>query len=210
LIQANVTSVVCFCDDADVQSALMQNATAQQYRPEWILSTYIDADVDNSFQKAPPDQSSHVIGLSFRNMWLPREYMPGYWSIKDAHPEFDPSAAEAYDLAARYSSLLLLASGIQTAGPNLTAKTFETGLQATTFPNPGAEGAPYYQAWVGFPNGDHTMMHDATMYWFSPSDRGTMDPTNPGAVCYVDRGKRYELDAWRPQQPAFHSGSCRP
>ena len=53
-------------------------------------------------------------------------------------------------MAARYSSLLLLASGIQLAGPNLTPATFQAGLmRADQFPNPGARGAPYFQARVG-------------------------------------------------------------
>jgi hypothetical protein len=213
MVQAGVTSVICICDYAEVSGVLMQAASGQQYRPEWILSTYIDNDVDNSFAQAPPDQATHVIGATFRNKWLPRENMPWYWALKDEDPSGDnPPAQNGYALAARYSSLLLLASGIQLAGPNLTPATFERGLlQAVgqkAFPNPGAGRAPYYQARVGFDGLRHTMIGDAAMYWYSRSDRGTVDPAALGAVCYVHQGTRYALGAWPRENPAFY-GDCR-
>lgn len=208
MVQARVTSVICFCDVSALSSKLMQAASGEQYRPEWILSTYIDNDVDNSFAQAPPDQATHVIGASFRNKWLPREDMFWYRAWRDAFPAGDPQPNEGYSLAARYSSLLLLASGIQMAGPILTPKTFEEGLLRAQFPNPFAQGPPYYQARVGFEGGRHTMIGDATMYWYSRSERGTVDPTSFGAVCYVDQGRRYSLGAWPQQEPAFQR-SCR-
>jgi hypothetical protein len=212
LIEKGVTSVVCFCDATNIRGSMMPAASGQQYRPEWIVSTYIDADVENAFAlgNAPSDQANHVIGLSFRNKWLPREYMPWYWAYKDGNPESDVAVNESYNLTARYSSLLLLASGIQAAGPNLTPQTFEAGLHRLSFPNPGAKGPPYFQSFVGFPNGSHTMIRDATMYWFSQNEQGTVDRTNVGAICHVDRGKRYELSDWpERQEPRFYSGSCR-
>lgn len=207
MIQANVTSVICFCESSTVSTRLMQAASGEQYRPEWILSTYIDNDVDNAYGQAPPDQATHVIGATFRNKWLSRENLFWYRAWRDSNPNGVVQPNEGYSLAARYSSLLLLASGIQMAGPNLTPKTFEEGLLKAQFPNPNAQGPPYYQARVGFEGGRHTMIADAAMYWFSPSERGTVDPTSFGRVCYVHEGRRYSLGAWPSEQPAFQ-GAC--
>jgi hypothetical protein len=208
LSQAGVTSVICMCDNDDVRSQLMRAASAEQYRPEWILSSYIDNDVDNSFQQAPPDQGTHVLGVTFKNKWLPREQMPWFWAMKDGAPEYDPPAGSGYPLASRYSSLLLLASGIQLAGPNLTPETFQEGLFRAHFPNPGAGGPPYFQARVGFEGGRHTFDTDAAMYWYSRTDRGTVEPNMVGAICYVHLGRRYQLGAWPKEQPAFFN-DCR-
>jgi hypothetical protein len=52
------------------------------------------------------------------------------------------------------------------------------------------------------------MSADATMFWYDPSRPGTIDPTVPGAICYVDRGRRYGLGQWKRSDPVFFSGPC--
>ncbi|MHB8513317.1 MAG: type 1 periplasmic-binding domain-containing protein [Actinomycetota bacterium] len=209
MIEAHVTSIVCFCDNANTKGALMDAATSEQYEPEWILSSYIDSDIDNSFSQSSPVQASHVIGVTFRNKVLDQADMPWYWAFKKADSAATPSNGDGYDLMARYSSLLLLASGIQTAGPNLTPETFQAGLFSTHFPDPGAEGPPYYQAQVGFDGSSHSFIQDAAMYWYDVKGKGTVDPTNVGRVCYVDEGKRYQLGQWPHSEPTFF-GTCSP
>lgn len=206
--EAGVSSVICFCDNSETRGGLMQAASAEQYRPEWIVSSFIDNDVDNSFSSALPDQATHVLGVSFRNRTLPRQDMAWYWAMKDAHPDYDPPDANGYPLASRYSALLLLASGIQMAGPVLTPQTFEQGLFRARFPNPGAGGPPFYQARIGFEGGRHAFISDATMYWYGTTERGTVDPASVGAVCYVENGKRYELGRWPRRTPAMFD-RCR-
>lgn len=210
LQDAGVTSVMCLCNPVDLREGFMRAASAQGYQPEWVESSYINNDLDNTYGggNAPPDQSANVIGLSFRNKLLPKQDMPWYWAVKEADPAYEPPDATYYSANSRYLQLLLLASGIQLAGPDLTPESFARGLQAAQFPNPGAGEAPYYQAEVGFA-GRHTMTNDATLFWFDPQTPGTVDPTVPGAICYVDRGRRYALGSWPTSDPGFQAGSCR-
>ena len=207
---AGVTSVLCACNILDTRNVYMPAASAQGYQPEWVESTYINNDLDNSYGggNAPPDQSQHVLGLTFRNKLLPKQDMPWYWALREADPAADPQGATYYSADSRYEQLLLLASGIQLAGPHLTPQTFAAGLQRARFPNPGAGSAPYFQARVGFDGGRHTMTADATMFWYDPRRPGTIDPSVPGAVCYVDRGRRFGLGQWTRSDPAFFSGPC--
>jgi hypothetical protein len=206
---AGVTSILCLCNVIDTRSIYMPAATGQGYQPEWVESTYINNDLDNSYAgNAPPDQAQHVLGVSFRNKLLPKQNMPWYWAIREADPGADPQGNTYYAANSRYQQLLLLASGIQLAGPKLTPQTFAAGLQRARFPNPGAGGAPYFQARVGFDGGRHTMTADATMFWYDPQRPGTIDPTVPGAICYVDRGRRHSLGTWRRSDPAFFTGPC--
>lgn len=207
---AKVTSVLCVCNVLDTRQVYMPAASAQGYAPEWIESTYINNDLDNSYGggNAPPDQAQHVLGLSFRNRLLPRQDMPWFWALREADPNANPSAGTYYSADSRYEQLLLLASGIQLAGPRLTPQTFAAGLQRARFANPGAGGAPYFQARVGFDGGRHTMTSDANLFWFDPSRPGTIDPSVPGAICYVDRGRRYGLGQWHRMDPPFFTGAC--
>jgi hypothetical protein len=207
---AGVTSVMCLCGVLDTRRIYMPAASGQGYQPEWVESTYINNDLDSSYSggNAPPDQASHVLGLTFRNKLLPRQDMPWYWALREADPNADPSADAYYSANSRYEQLLLLAAGIQLAGPRLTPQSFAAGLQRARFPNPGAAGAPYYQSRVGFDGGRHTMMADAAMFWYDPSRPGTIDPSVPGAVCYVDHGRRYRLGQWGRSDPIFFAGSC--
>ncbi|MBC7372544.1 MAG: hypothetical protein H7323_00945 [Frankiales bacterium] len=210
LQNAGVTSVLCLCTVNDLRDVYMPAASAQGYQPEWVQSSYINTDLDVAFAggAAPPDQSSHVIGISFRNKLLPRQDMPWYWALKEADPTFEPAAATYYSAHSRYMQLLLLAAGIQLAGPDLTPESFERGLEKARYANPGAGAAPYFQSEVGFAGPRHTMSADASMFWYDPQRPGTIDPSVPGAVCYVDRGRRYSLGSWPKGDPAFRTGPC--
>jgi hypothetical protein len=205
LNDAGVTTAICVCDSGEVRSDLMPAASAQAYQPEWVLTTYVDADLDNSLNGAPPEQAAHVLGLSFRNKLLARQNMPWYWAIKEIDPSAEPSANDYYSLSARYASLLLLASGIQMAGPRLTPERFEAALHATRFPNPGAGGPPYYQARVGFDGGRHSMTADGVLFWFDPSRAGTVDGTSTGRVCYLYGGRRFAHGQWVRNDPPYQT-----
>jgi hypothetical protein len=207
---AGVTSVMCFCGLLDTRGKYMTAASGQGYQPEWVLTSYGANDIDNAFSggNAPPDQTGHVIGLTFRNKLLPKQDMPWYWALREADPSSDPQGNTYYASNSRYYQLSLLAAGIQAAGPNLTPQSFERGLHSLRFPNPGAARAPYFQARVGFEGRRHVMSVDAAMFWYDPNRPGTVDPSVPGATCYVDRGVRFTLGQWTRSDPAFYSGPC--
>jgi len=206
--QPQVTSIICWCDVSNVRDGLMPSATSQGYQPEWILSTYIDNDVDNSFRNAPPEQATHVIGISYRDKWLPNPDTAWWAAMKEGAPGYTPPDSQGYSMNARYQSLQVLASGIQLAGPKLTPETFRDGLLKTRFPNPGAGGPPSYQARMGFDGGRHTLTSSATMIWYGRTEPATVERGERGAVCYVNKGARYELGEWPSGQPAFFQGPC--
>ncbi|MDP9101846.1 MAG: hypothetical protein M3N21_06855 [Actinomycetota bacterium] len=207
---AGVTSLVCLCSVVDTRGIYMNAATGQGYQPEWLETSYGGNDLDNSYSggNAPPDQTGHILGLTFRNKLLPKQDMPWYWAVREAAPNVDPSGNVYYAANSRYLQLLLLASGIQLAGPHLTPESFASALRDARFPNPGAQGAPYFQSRVGFAGPRHVMSADAALFWYDPNRPGTIDPTVPGSICYVDRGLRYPVGQIPRRAPAFFSGSC--
>jgi hypothetical protein len=206
--QPQVTTVICWCDVSNLRDGLMPAATGQSYQPEWLVSTYIDNDVDNSFRQTSFDQATHVIGVSYRDKWLPNQETPWWAAMKEGQPGYTPGDSQGYSMLARYQSLLTLASGIQLAGPKLTPTTFRDGLLRTQFPNPGAGGPPYYQAEMGFFGGRHTLTSSATMIWYGRTERSTVEPSETGAVCYVNKGARYDLGGWPAGDPGFFAQPC--
>jgi hypothetical protein len=89
--------------------------------------------------------------------------------------------------------MLLLASGIQMAGPNLTPRSFEHGLQTTTFPNPDN---PNMEGKVGFLGDSYAMTVDGAEWWWSAASRSPYAGSSVGSICYVQGGARHELGGW--------------
>jgi hypothetical protein len=204
-----VTSVICWCDVSNLRDGLMPAASSQAYQPEWIISTYIDNDVDNSFRSTSPEQARHVIGVSFRDKWIPNQDTSWWAAMKEGRPGYAPADSAGYSMNARYQSLLTLASGIQLAGPKLTPQTFRDALLGARFPNPGAGGPPHYQARMGFEGGRHTLTSSGTMIWYDLNQDSTVEPGTRGAICYVNKGARYDLGNWPTDEPRFYTEPCR-
>ncbi|MFP5308780.1 MAG: hypothetical protein ACLGIR_04285 [Actinomycetes bacterium] len=206
---AGVTTVLCACSLAPFRGAYMPAASRQGYFPEWVAPGFGASDLDNSFSPtaAPPEQARNVLGIALRNRWLERQQMPWYWAIRETRPDQDPSGGIYYTLNGRYEHLLLMASGIQLAGPELTPETFARGLQQAKFPNPGAGGSPFYQAAVDF-GSRHAARASASLFWYSPDAPGTFQPDQLGAVCYLDGGTRYGFGQFPTEQQAWFQEPC--
>lgn len=108
----------------------------------------------------------------------------------------DQQRYNALNYALDFSAALsTIATGIQAAGPKLTAQAFRAGLEATYFPNPGAGAAPDFQAGVGFQLGDHVRVRDVALgIW----NYDTRDPVRaaqgselPGHLCLIGGGARF-------------------
>lgn len=189
----HVTTVICVCH-AQTTQAMMEGATGQNYSPEWVISTFGTNDYEPPQGHNQPEQQwSHTIGVSFWNKWQPLADMPCYWAEHAANPSFNFQQSPFSEIGCQqdYNQLLVLAAGIQMAGPILTPQTFAAGLERAHFPNPSS---PYYEGGVGF-NGDHTMVKDAALIWYDPSTPGPYTYT-AATWCYVNHGARVALGGY--------------
>jgi hypothetical protein len=209
-----VTTVVCLCL-MEVFKPLMATANTETYYPEWFVQNFQKQDDDHSAICCEADQASQVFGLRTWNRSQPREMMPYWQAIREVDPTYPPTQL---NFSVDYWSLLLLASGIQAAGPNLNPQTFEQGLQRLVFPNPSCGGPPLYQACVGF-KGDHTMIDDFALIYWDPNGKSNeydyrLDTNavrkqqGQGAFCYVDRGQRHHAGQWPAGDPAAFRATC--
>lgn len=216
LRQAGVTSVICICFISDMTvppSGAMHSASQQGWFPEWIVSSYQTMDEQIYFKEfAPKEQLSQLFGIRF----LPRDVAirddPWFWAASEGDPSErwdDPSKSgmqsQRVFYEREYRSLLLLASGIQLAGPRLTPETFAVGLNKAIFPNPDYPTNP---GKVSFSGGSHAMTTDGAEHWWSNTARSPYSAEGSGAWCYLDRGRRYVLGAWPTAGDPFFETSC--
>jgi len=207
--QGGVTTVACMCSPLQLAN-LMNAATDQTYFPEWLVSNEQFLSYDQSGENFPAAQQAHVIGIDYNNEVLDPSNEFWYRAVKEADPAYayQQSGQDVYAYY-RYEELLVLAGGIQRAGPNLTAASFQQGLYDTRYANPGHGAAPYYQASVGFGPGDHSFYGDAAAVWFSASGTSyTTNQGNTGTYCYSHGGDR-SADWLRPQPAFYGNQGCR-
>lgn len=188
--QDGVTTVFCVCQGVGM-GIISSTASRQQYTPEWVGFTYLYSDEDaipGTFM--PPAERSGLMGLSFIPKQVVLQDDPARAPIYAENPgAADPASTTYYQAQEQYRVLLLIASGIQMAGPNLTPQTFEQGLQKALFPNPDT---PIFAGHVGFAGGSHSMTIDGAEIWWSNTARSPYrDAQANGAYCYVDHGARH-------------------
>lgn len=192
----NITSIVWVGYQQGYALSFYRASQTQQYEPEWLASTYLNMDDPLLPLIFPnPGQMDHTVTLTWFNKHLRPEDSAWNWALVEQDPSFRYVAPPfEYDQGQKsvYPGLLLLASGIQMAGPNLNPQTFGAALQRTKFPNPLPGAAPYYQAQVGFEGNDHTMSNEASIMWGNPQARHNWSG-NPGAYCFARQGVRYAI-----------------
>jgi len=196
--QKNVTSILCVCHAAPMWLGDMPAAQSQSYFPEWVMSGYgiYDWDLNQQAFGGPVKQEvADEFGLSWANKSIPTNQLPIMAAIHEVDPTYNLSDSDAHQDTRDYLGMLMLASGIQMAGPNLTPQTFQAGLFKTQFPDPGADGPPYYQAEVGF-GPSHSFFHSSSAIWWSNSDASTWGG-GAGAFCWSDHGVRQPQQAWK-------------
>jgi hypothetical protein len=208
--RADVTSIFCFCG-VFPYGALARAASSNSYQPEWLTSTYGILDDYNGLllSAAPTEQLAHLFGVSF----LPRHVDPLLEPYNVAIQEGDPSVAartsngDFTNFTQLYRPLLLLAAGIQMAGPRLTPESFQAGLLKTTFPNPVTS---LNAGDVGLESQGFSLTRDGTEYWYSTTAKGPYsddDAGAKGAICYLDLGRRYRPGTWvKKERTSF--GAC--
>jgi hypothetical protein len=215
-----ITTVICLCW-INREQYMAAAATNQRYFPEWIMSSYGMNDTGWLQTYWTPEQRGSVIGVGSRAPSLTQRNDPTCYAATEGDPTVtcgaDRGGGQSSDVADHsgktklpdpwniYRTLLLIASGIQMAGPNLTPESFAAGLQSTAFPNPPDD--PTHAGAVGFLDGDHTMADTLVEYWWNDTaPRPSSDER--GAFCYVDHGTRRRLGAWPQQKSPFFQPSC--
>lgn len=211
----HVTSIFCLCS-IEQDTVYAGAATGMEYFPEWLLSSYATEDYNQDIGLAwPSEQRAHAFGITVQPRQLRWADDPTAWALVEGSPTGGwvtatgppTNANEQPDtLHEAYRGLLILASGIQMAGPHLTPDTFAAALHRTVFPNPDTSIRAGHVSFLG---GSYSMTVDAAEFWWSnsaPSPYGADDGS--GSICYVDHGARHSIDSWPRGGSLFFAGTC--
>jgi hypothetical protein len=183
---SGVTSVI-FAGDPFMPANLTNQATAQDYWPEWIITGSTGTDSSALARRYDQQQWAHAFGIS---LLLP--------ILDPAMTQQEGNIVSWYlgEELSSYPSIYeigRLMTGVHLAGPELTPETFRDGLFSfePVWGHPTEYGVSYGQdIW---PFDDYTGADDIKVIWWDPE---TPDPTvenDPplGVYRYVDGGKRY-------------------
>jgi hypothetical protein len=215
LSRDGVTSLIWFPMTGSSRPAHpMSVAGSVGYGPEWVTigwNNYLTASTLNSNGNAKAASFGAAIWNKMPQIELE------FWHRAFLAGGGDPAVVQGGALPdglAFYNELLLLASGIQMAGPKLTPETFAAGLRATKFPNPGAGRAPFYQGTVGFGPRDVTMVDDFQEFWLDTRMTGaevtqSNNLNTSRAYCYVALGRRSLPNAFPGDDAFYQPNVCR-
>ena len=201
---AGVTTVVLFSDVA-MNKAMMDQATKQEWFPEWYITGSVFQDIAIFARGYDQQQFAHAFGVSNLPPYTQPDPTPAppaksltvltnplnwYWG-EHAGTEV-PS-----NMTTRIPWLL---NGIQTAGPRLTPRTFQQGLFAIPAAGGAASGDTTgalsgYGRNSGLPYDEYLQLGlDFAPVWWDAQTTGPSNGTGTegkGVVRYVNGAKRY-------------------
>jgi hypothetical protein len=198
---AGVTTVL-FLGDPLMPIYLTQQATAQDYHPEWVIAGTVFTDTTALGRLYDQDQWAHAFGVSNLAARTPRE-ISGSYQLHEWYYGKPPVAEKTSGVILPPLNQLFL--GIHLAGPNLTPATYRDGL----FAMPAAGGGPTtptisYGPDAGFkmigenceldaPRPDYFAIDDTVEIWWDADATGVDEQGKEGKGMYVyaNEGKRY-------------------
>ena len=130
LKELGVTSIILLTESTMV-TALTNQATSQDFHPEWVMSGFGYAELAFTARNYDQDQFSHAFGLSN----LPPSAAASTTGTTSTASVQEPvqwywGAGKGTTSITAANALNWLMSGIQYAGPKLTPQTFQQGMFA--------------------------------------------------------------------------------
>jgi hypothetical protein len=189
LKEAGVTSVIVHADPITLP-AFLNEATEQDWFPEWVLAAYQFSDSSVFGRTFDQQQWEHAFGISFLPPQAPPEITPPYRLYEWYHGEPPPADNS---LILTYPSVALLFTGLEYAGPDLTVEHFRDGLFAWP-PTPRAVTEPSVDYGTDlWGQEDYAGIDDMVELWWDPTAEGKDENGDEGRghYRYVDGGRRY-------------------
>ena len=204
LKSAGVTTVILFTDTS-MTKALMEQATKQEWFPEWFLTGTVFQDISILARTYPPEQAQHAFGISSLFPWVLPDPVPPppqkSLSVLTEPLNWYWGEGAGSTAAVIPSMVKWLLDGIHSAGPDLTTKTFRQGLFSMPAMNGAAQGYPVglmtgYGRTPGLPYDEYLSFGlDFSPVWWDPDTTGPSAGTGTegkGITWYADAAKRYK------------------
>jgi hypothetical protein len=201
LKRSGATTVI-FSGDPIMPIYFTQEATRQNYRPEWIISGTVYADTSVFARSFDESQWSHALGIGIVPVLPPKKEQDNYtvheWWFDTPPPNLNTSGIVE-------ANVNLLFTGIQLAGPDLSLETFRDGLWGLPLPKESPDGLATILTWGKhglWPGVDYGGLDNLNLIWWDPTAKGEDETGNLGTGLYrfVDNARRY-LPGHYPTEP---------
>ena len=205
---AGVTSVILM-GSSTIVAPLTKAATANEYKPEWLLTGWAYQDLTLFTGQYDQDQWAHAFGMTWFAPYATDN--PGAVTadnVVDWYWGKDKGTSSTAGMPLTY----WLNQGFQLAGPKLTPTSFRDGQ----FAQPGSGGAFDDQVTtqgnkvgdlgLGYPEYSLLGPKDFALVWYDPEATGKgniIGNDKIGNYIYLDGGKRYKLQTWTKGEPKF-------
>jgi ABC-type branched-subunit amino acid transport system substrate-binding protein len=191
LKEAGVTTVI-YTGDPFTPGPITEEATAQDYHPEWILGSNVLADTAFFARLMDPDQWKNGFGISFPTARGEPDTADSVAIYKWAFGEDPPNNT----VVVSEPPLRTMFTGIALAGADLTPQSFADGLFRYPPTDGGATGGLVSRGDHGiWPDIDFGGSDDIALIWWDPTVSGEDEIGTDGAGLYryAQGGQRYKL-----------------
>ena len=207
-----VTTMVLFTDAA-MNKALMEQATKQEWFPEWFHTGNSYADYSAFAKTLPPEQAAHFFGISGSSPYLTLPTDPETATKGTAGNTLDWFwGPKNYTSTARLGNgITWLLQGIHAAGPDLTPKTFQQGQFSVPARGGSASNSPFgaqlgYGRTTGLPYDEYNRAPaDYLLFWKAPdveaaNATGTVEKPSSW---FVNNAQRYRAGTYPTKKVAW-------
>jgi hypothetical protein len=201
LKSAGVTTVI-FAGDPIAPRDFTQEATAQEYFPEWFLNLSVLIDTNVFGRTYDQQQWAHAFGISALSTRIDSEAfgeITGRKIYSWFHGE-EPAAVDTIGVLVPGPNFV--ANMIQAAGPDLNYTSFRDGVFSYEAVRRGvvSPSATWgdHGRWDRLEGPDYEGIDDVTKIWWDPEDvaKDEIQTEGPGVWQFVDGGQRYLIDEW--------------
>ena len=201
LKDAGVTTII-FAGDPIAPRDFTQEATAQNYFPEWFLNLSVLIDTNVFSRTYDQQQWAHAFGISALSTRIDAEVfgeITGRKIYSWFHGE-EPAAVDTIGVLVPGPNWV--ATMLQYAGPDLNYDTFKEGVFRYTPVRRGVISPSStwgdHGRWDRLDGPDWEGIDDVTKIWWDPEDEAAdeIQTVGKGVWQFVDGGKRYLIDEW--------------
>ncbi len=195
LKSSGVTTVVLVSDGIAPRD-LTNEATAQEYFPEWVIAAPALSDLTAFGRTYDQTQWANAFGVTHGAARVTPE-IAGFYGLYQWFMGAEPPAKDTIGLL--MPNYTFLAANLQATGPNLTPESFRDALFAGTGTTPALTQPLLTYGDKGFwPDTDYNGVDDATLIWWDAAATGPDEirKDGTGMWTYVDGGRRYLPGEW--------------
>jgi hypothetical protein len=200
---SGVTSVILAADGIAPRD-FTNEATAQEYFPEWVIVAPALSDLTAFGRTYDQTQWANAFGVTHGAARVTPEDS-GYYALYEWWKGAEPPAKDTIGLL--MPNFALLTAVLQETGPNLTPLTWRDALFAADGTT-AAISQPFLK-WGDtgiWPYTDYSGVDDATLIWWDPAATGPDEIRKDGTGMYqfVDGGTRYLPGDWPTEDRLFN------